>query len=252
MRLSLKLALAAAAFSIATPAVAQQVTATDQTTGTPLTETIHKSTSNTPEGTADNVGVVYGSTTQPGWNSTNVKFIGGNIPGDSASFFAGDTNAPDEEGVHEVEHSGGYAALSNATGATGLLWSLIINPDELFTDMKFSVQLDGAGSFDLWYLLAGDTWSNLDKDGNAIHFVATNPANTNYLIDVTGGMFDAIEIAAYDPPGGTGSLFEVKQISMNPAAAVPEPATWALMLLGFGCIGWRIGRRNRKSIPQLA
>jgi hypothetical protein len=35
-------------------------------------------------------------------------------------------------------------------------------------------------------------------------------------------------------------------------AAVPEPGTWALMLLGFGCIGWRLRRRNRRSIPQLA
>jgi hypothetical protein len=28
------------------------------------------------------------------------------------------------------------------------------------------------------------------------------------------------------------------------AAAVPEPATWALMLLGFGAIGWQLRRRR--------
>jgi hypothetical protein len=26
--------------------------------------------------------------------------------------------------------------------------------------------------------------------------------------------------------------------------AVPEPSTWALMLLGFGAVGWGLRRRN--------
>jgi Asp-tRNA(Asn)/Glu-tRNA(Gln) amidotransferase A subunit family amidase len=30
------------------------------------------------------------------------------------------------------------------------------------------------------------------------------------------------------------------------AGAVPEPATWAMMILGFGAIGWSV-RRGRKS-----
>lgn len=35
------------------------------------------------------------------------------------------------------------------------------------------------------------------------------------------------------------------------ASAVPEPATWAMMLLGFGAIGVTMRRRNAR-IPQLA
>ncbi|HWJ59374.1 MAG TPA: PEPxxWA-CTERM sorting domain-containing protein [Sphingomicrobium sp.] len=27
-------------------------------------------------------------------------------------------------------------------------------------------------------------------------------------------------------------------------AAVPEPATWAMMLIGFGAMGWSIRRRR--------
>ena len=28
-----------------------------------------------------------------------------------------------------------------------------------------------------------------------------------------------------------------------PTSAVPEPGTWAMMLMGFGLIAWRVGRR---------
>jgi len=34
--------------------------------------------------------------------------------------------------------------------------------------------------------------------------------------------------------------------------AVPEPATWAMMLLGFGGIGAAMRRRRKEILPQLA
>lgn len=34
--------------------------------------------------------------------------------------------------------------------------------------------------------------------------------------------------------------------------AVPEPATWAMMLLGFGAIGMTMRRKRKATIPQLA
>jgi len=138
--------------------------------------------------------------------------------------------------------NGNFESSSNAWRFLGTHRNaaVIVDPDNLFTDMKFAVQLTGEGSFDLYYLLAGA--SNFV---NAATFQTDNKGNTNYLIDVTGGYFDAIQIVS-----SGASIFELKQISMN--EAVPEPTTWALMLLGFGCIGWRLRRRNRRSIPQLA
>ena len=35
-------------------------------------------------------------------------------------------------------------------------------------------------------------------------------------------------------------------------AAVPEPATWAMMLMGFGAIGFAMRRRRRPALLQLA
>jgi hypothetical protein len=41
-------------------------------------------------------------------------------------------------------------------------------------------------------------------------------------------------------------------VTINPAA-VPEPATWALMLLGLGAVGWQLRRRkNVLGLAQLA
>ena len=34
--------------------------------------------------------------------------------------------------------------------------------------------------------------------------------------------------------------------------AVPEPATWAMMFLGFGAIGWQLRRRRTQMIAQAA
>ncbi len=43
-------------------------------------------------------------------------------------------------------------------------------------------------------------------------------------------------------------------LSFAPAQApVPEPATWAMMLIGFGAVGWQIRRQRRTSaLAQLA
>jgi hypothetical protein len=48
-------------------------------------------------------------------------------------------------------------------------------------------------------------------------------------------------------PGIFGPNFEVEAVG----AAVPEPATWAMMLLGFGLLGLggaRLSRRGRSHV----
>lgn len=60
--------------------------------------------------------------------------------------------------------------------------------------------------------------------------------------------------ASFDFNGGLGltravfsttyTAFEIDEI----AAAAPEPATWAMMLAGFGLVGWRLRRRRGKPV----
>ncbi|MGH7017613.1 MAG: PEPxxWA-CTERM sorting domain-containing protein, partial [Caulobacteraceae bacterium] len=37
-------------------------------------------------------------------------------------------------------------------------------------------------------------------------------------------------------------------VALYGSAAVPEPATWALMLAGFGGLGWALRRRRAATI----
>lgn len=51
----------------------------------------------------------------------------------------------------------------------------------------------------------------------------------------------------------TVGIVDVRQIRLDEsqiAAAVPEPSTWAMMLMGFGAIGAGM-RRRRRSVPRL-
>jgi len=63
-------------------------------------------------------------------------------------------------------------------------------------------------------------------------------ANATYRLDLTAG-------------GNTLTSFA--QVGTGSVAAVPEPATWALMLLGFGGMGVAMRRQRRASaLPQVA
>lgn len=178
-------------------------------------------------------------------------------------------SAPNNTTSHDVTFTGnsamdiknGFAQIDDDTPKTPALNEVIINPNLLFTDMKFSVQLTGAlstGSFTVYYLLAG---SGLDPNSFASYTTASAftgsfsetqnmSANVNYLL--SGGIFDGVLIdvtssSTQDPT----HLFELKQISFNP---VPEPATWALMLLGFAGVGVAMRRSGKRSpvLTQIA
>jgi hypothetical protein len=52
-------------------------------------------------------------------------------------------------------------------------------------------------------------------------------------------------------PGGSVPLVYPPHDTKDVIAAVPEPGTWATMLLGFGLMGWRLRRSNaRRLLPS--
>lgn len=198
---------AAASIAIASPALAAP-TVTD-TSGTPLAQQIYGIQG---EGT-----VVYGSS--PTNNGVpNVKFTGNT----------------------EIEIESGFAQISDATPESENWFSLTIDPDQLFTDFKFSTMLtDPNGTIFVYALLAGESMFQLAGSYDA------GIGNLNKLL--TGGTFDRLEIVSTK----SIAFFEVKQMSFNPVGgAVPEPGTWAMMLLGFAGIGGAV-RRSRRQTGRL-
>jgi hypothetical protein len=83
--------------------------------------------------------------------------------------------------------------------------------------------------------------------------VGTCGANETWAannVPITGGQLNTIEVSGFSR--GLGSYGG--NLTFTPArTAVPEPGTWALMLLGFGAIGWQIRRSKRSgAIAQFA
>jgi hypothetical protein len=50
---------------------------------------------------------------------------------------------------------------------------------------------------------------------------------------------------------GTRTIVSGSVVNPNAPDALPEPATWAMMLLGFGGIGFQLRRRRSQSAPYL-
>lgn len=87
-------------------------------------------------------------------------------------------------------------------------------------------------------------------------FAAPNLDNT--LVSVPQASYGAFEIRYFDTVTSTvlrrasGSFGPVMlTVTDNAAGAVPEPASWALMVTGFGLVGGGLRRANRKPAPKL-
>lgn len=82
--------------------------------------------------------------------------------------------------------------------------------------------------------------NNIDSDVNNV--------TAFWLIDLGNTSTTTLTLA-----DGTGSS-NAQIFATGQVPGVPEPATWAMMLVGFGAAGvaMRRGRRNKELLPQLA
>ena len=130
----------------------------------------------------------------------------------------------------------GYNLISGnifLTGNAGMTWIEFALTGE-----------EKAGTVDFYITLNGSTVvSFLDQImGNG---------NTRFGFQATGGdVITNVFYSADDPPTSFDTL---KEVRITPApGAIPEPATWAMMLLGFSAVGYAIRGRRKEFIPQAA
>jgi hypothetical protein len=109
----------------------------------------------------------------------------------------------------------------------------------------------GAQSISSFFILTGGNNVNpISFDLTGITLI--DRSNPTFLNVSASGIFNW---SGFDPTPGVFQFSaqgsNVTSFSLS-AQAVPEPATWALMLLGFGGIGLAMRRRRRPALAQVA
>ncbi|MFW2850490.1 PEPxxWA-CTERM sorting domain-containing protein [Sphingomonas sp. TX0543] len=127
------------------------------------------------------------------------------------------------------------------------------------------VQNNGGGAFNTYGFYTGNNnstgiFSSLNSTFTSAHVTASFVGTVATLtIDPTGG---TQQVYTYDyryTPGGTGiglgfyGAAAADNFGSGAAGgAVPEPATWALMILGFGVVGGAMRRRKAEQLATIA
>jgi len=142
----------------------------------------------------------------------------------------------------------GTGALSNAPGATGSPGILGLDGTGSMTGFTDSLLTGNV----LSYSYTGSTTAHyigLFNGGSAVGCTAgVNCFNNTYLLfyssdPITSG---TISLNSYFQNSG------ISHVDLFDTGSVPEPASWAMMLLGFGGIGLAMRRRAKaKAAPQL-
>ena len=212
---------------IAAPASAATLLATS---GTPLLETIKDN-----PGTTGNL-IVFSST---------------------PSSFLIDYSSTD---MLQASSTGGFAFAEGLNTSTGFS-NLTITPETVtFSEFKFNMHLPAASpvppnktdfSFDTTVFFSGGGSQSFTTD------VGSGTGENRYLI--TAGLSEAIDKIVFSNLVGkvngvsTGYNFDsLRQVSFDAVGEVPEPATWALFILGLGFAGATLRVARERGALQAA
>lgn len=226
-----KLALLAAASlaAMATPAVAT-VTFGNQTVGQGENVLLNNGTSGT---------TVFGVTNQ---TNTSVTFTSGNTttcPGCTSQTLFEPSNGQAliqvGSGQAQVPLQDITIALTNATPTFGIGY------------IEFNLNM-GSNVGDAISVVI----NTIDQFGNTAQHTGTIGNGSNFFSALASGG-EVIESISFDA-NGTAGVTDIRQIRITPATGgdvttpLPEPATWAMMILGFGAAGFSMRRSRRKAL----
>lgn len=149
----------------------------------------------------------------------------GNVPGDEQHF-------------HEID-STQFGLASNGTGV------LLNDRDSRIFLRAFDLSDFFLTSFDIAAAFGNSPGTSFSVTG-FLNGVQTGQVNGSLgqFATFSGASLGTVDYVVFDGSGGGGG-FELDNIAVNESiGAIPEPSTWAMMLLGFGAMGAMIRRRS--------
>jgi hypothetical protein len=179
-----------------------------------------------------------------------------------ALFFAGAPKAHANllvNGGFEDGNFNGWTQGDN-TGFTGVQGNFSgVNPEEGndqaffgpvgstgFITQTFADTAGQSYEVSLWMYNFGGTPSSFNASLDSTSFVNLTDSSaqpyTNYTLQFTGTGSDTVTITARQDP----SYWLVDNVQVNQVSGVPEPSTWAMMILGFVGLGFLAYRRKHK------
>ena len=161
------------------------------------------------------------------------------IGGQQVNIGDGDTSAPADE--YRMQQGQGQATVTGAE----------ISGNDYYDMQSMNIWLDDGTNYS-WIEL-----SLFGDEGADLHFILTD--NFGATFDFYGELLDGETKFAFTVEDDQlianlfwevtdGVVTTVKQIRIDPGVAgpaVPEPSTWAMMLMGFGAAGYAMRRRRR-------
>jgi hypothetical protein len=132
-------------------------------------------------------------------------------------------------------HSGTYSVSGFSLDA--IQQTFAPTPTSQITHVSFWALHDG-GPLD-FYIFSYDGGSTSGDFANALG------SSGWHLFDLTSQLLPGKNLSGFEVFGTTPGPAFMDDFLIDVSAAVPEPATWATMLLGFAAVGFAIRRRKR-------
>lgn len=180
-----------------------------------------------------------------------VANLGANGP--NIVHFNADTDAPDNNDVR-LQGGEGQADITgaeiepggNPEGYNLLSGNIFLTDHEGMDWIELALTAEGQGGSVDFFLT--------DDSGTVFEFlnVMLGSGNNHFGFDAINGQ--SITNLFFQADAGTeiDILKQVRILREGETNVVPEPATWAMMLMGFGVAGYSMRRRRKAALSQLA
>jgi hypothetical protein len=164
--------------------------------------------------------------------------------------FNGTTNGPNNNFM--LQGGSGQADVTGATITNNNTYDILTGNIYLtnyqgMQDIEFGLTSGVAGTVN--FVISALSATGAPETFNFTENVGTGDTFYAFLAS-NGESITNVYFSAGNPPT---AFSLIKQVRIDLAAgAVPEPATWAMMLLGFGGIGVAMRRRRKDALAQIA